>query len=162
MKYMLCIYFILLGTCLQAQRDTLPPYLQVKIIPPFQLLQPDSSWFKKADLPKKMPVVMVYFNPDCGHCQIEAKEIADSLHLLKNFFFVFSSYQPLDEIAFFADSFRLSGKPNIVFGRDTKYFIPAFFRVKTTPFTAVYDKKGNLLQAFEKGVTPGQLKKLIE
>jgi len=76
----------------KAQKDTLPPYKQVPFIPPFTIQLTDSSNFSKKDLPKKTPVVIIYFNPECGHCQDEAKELAKNMDKFKKIFFLMVTY----------------------------------------------------------------------
>ncbi len=72
------IYILLLLTFTShvafSQSDTLPAYLQVPIVPPFKIQLTDGSWFSKSDLDKK-PSLILYFSPDCGHCQLETEEI---------------------------------------------------------------------------------------
>ncbi len=143
--------------------DTTPPYLKVPIIPPFKILQTDSAtWFTKDELPKKKPVVIIYFSPDCHHCQLEAQEITDSMHLFKNAFIVFVSYRDMSDIRAFAEKYKLLNFSNIRIGRDPKYFVPSFYRVKFTPFVAVYSKKGELLNAFEGGAPLATIASLIK
>jgi len=60
----------------QSSFDTIPPYKKDKRLPAFQIQLVDSTLFSKAQLPKnKNYTVIVYFSPDCGHCQHEAKEL---------------------------------------------------------------------------------------
>ena len=47
-------------------------------------------------------------------------------------------------------------------GRDPKYMVPAFYRVKFTPFVAVYDKKGLFVKAFDGGAEMPQLLPLLK
>ena len=60
-----------------AQSDsTKAPYLRFPSFPPVKLLLPDSvSYFSKNDLPKKSPVMLMLFNPQCEHCQHETEAI---------------------------------------------------------------------------------------
>lgn len=147
----------------QAQKDmsydTTAPYLHHPAMPEFKLLQADSSWFNSADLPKNKHVVIVYFNPDCGHCQQEAKTLIEHKDEVKNAAFVFVSYHNPKQIGDFVKDYKLGELSYVIAGRDTQYYIPAFFRIKFTPFVAVYDKKGNLQKTFEGGAEIDALKK---
>jgi thiol-disulfide isomerase/thioredoxin len=158
MKKFLFLYFVLIsfGYTTYAQKDSTPlaPYLKTKQVPGFKLLLMDSSTlFYKYQLKKKMPTVIIYFNPDCDHCQHEAKSLVDSIKYVRHIQFVFASYAKFDEIKDFDLQYHLSEQPNIKVGRDEKYFIPVFYKVRFTPFLAIYDKNGNLLEAFEGGTT---------
>jgi thiol-disulfide isomerase/thioredoxin len=144
-----------------AQKDTLPPYLQVPVIPAFVIQLTDSSMFAKKDIPKKIPVVMIYFNPECGHCQLEAQELVKNMDKFKKVFFVMAAYHDMEQIKEFASTYGLDKFSNVRIGRDSKYFIPVFYQVKTTPFSAVYDKKGNLLKAFPDEMSIEELEKAL-
>jgi hypothetical protein len=37
-------------------------------------------------------------------------------------------------------------------GRDTKFFLPPFFKIQNLPFQALYDKSGKLITTFEGNV----------
>ena len=141
--------------------DTLLPYRKNPNIPPFKLMRPDSTWFTNADLPKKKPVVIIYFSPECGHCQLAAQEISNSIDKLKDATFIWVSYYSVPEIKTFTEKYKLTQYTNFRFGRDPQYFLPTFFRVKFTPFMAVYDNNGQFVQAFEQGAAPETLATLI-
>ena len=94
---------------------------------------------------------MLYFSPECGHCQLTAHEFMKDAKRFKDVFFVWVSYQPMEEIKTFADNYKMLKAKNIAVGRDPKYYIPSFFRVKYTPFIAAYNKDGKLIAAFDGG-----------
>lgn len=162
-KIILLCFSILVSVQLFAQtaKDSLPPYLQVPFVPPFKILLTDSSFFAKTNLPKSKPTVIMYFSPDCGHCQIQIKELTDSMQFVHNVNFVLASYKPVPEILAFEKEYKLKEFDNIKIGRDTKYFLPSFYKVRFTPFVAVYNKKGKLLKAFEHGFSVKELLKIL-
>jgi len=137
------------------------PYLKVPYTPPFKILLTDSTWFAKEDLPKHTPVVVMYFSPDCSHCQMEVKEIVDSMQYFEKAFFVLASYKKMPDIVEFSDKYKLNEVKNMKVGRDTAYFLPTFYRVKFTPFIGVYDEDGKLLQTFPQGAKIEELKALL-
>lgn len=142
--------------------DATPPYLKTKEIPSFNILQADSSWFKKENLPKDQPTVIIYFNPDCGHCQLTAKEMSESMGDFKNVTFLWVTYlSPLEEITKFQSDFKLSSYPNVHFGKDLQYFIPSFFRIEQTPFVALYDKNLKFVKAWPMYFKVSELKKAL-
>lgn len=146
----------------KAQKDTIPPYKQVPFIPAFSIQLTDSSNFSKKDLPKNSPVVIIYFNPECGHCQQEATELSKNMDKFKKVFFVMAAYADLEKIKEFGELHGLDKFSNVKLGRETKYFLPVFYQVKTTPFSAVYDKKGKLVNGFEHGLSVEELEKTLK
>jgi thiol-disulfide isomerase/thioredoxin len=150
--------------CADAQtKDSVPPYLKEPvIIPPFKILLADSTTFSKKDLPRKKFIVITYFNPECGHCQDEAEALSKNMAKFKKAFFVMAAYKDMDLIKEFGKRYGLDKFSNVRIGRDTQYFLPAFYAVQSTPFTAVYDKKGKFLRAFANGFTMEELEKLVK
>ena len=163
MKQLIVTAFIsCLFTIVHAQAyDSVPPYRKDSTIPPFTILQTDSSWFNKEALPHNKPVVIIYFRPDCGHCQLTAHEFQQKLNQFKDAFFVWVSYDSVDHIKSFAEDYHLLNEKNIRVGRDVKYYVPSFFHIRYTPFIAVYNRKGKLMQTYEGGTEPDTIIQLL-
>ena len=163
MKQLVVAAFICcLPTILHAQAyDSVPPYRKDSTVPAFTILQTDSTWFNKEALPHNKPVIIIYFRPDCGHCQLTAHEFQEKLNQFKDAFFVWVSYDSVAHIKSFAEEYQLLNAKNIRVGRDTKYYVPSFFRVKFTPFIAVYNKKGKLIQTYDGGTEPDTIIQLL-
>ncbi|MDP1844715.1 MAG: hypothetical protein Q8K64_14965 [Sediminibacterium sp.] len=136
----------------QSPIDTIPPYQKYPAMPDFKILLTDSTWFKKANLPTTEYTAIIYFSPECGHCQHEAKEIVKNIDSLKQVFFVWASYRDLNDIKTFYYHYKLNEHPNNIVGRDPQYFIPAFFQAKYTPFVALYDQNKQFVKAWDMGV----------
>jgi cytochrome oxidase Cu insertion factor (SCO1/SenC/PrrC family) len=146
----------------QMLNDTLPPYKKVNTLPPFKILQGDSTWFTNQDLPKNTPVVLIYFSPECGHCQLTTKDLVKNMSQLKDVFFLFVSYHAPQELTKFAKEYGLNHLGNVKLGRDPAYAIPTFYRVKVTPFMAAYNDRGKLLASWEQGTNAATIIKLFE
>lgn len=155
-----------LGYNQSSGNDTLAPYIKTKTIPNFSILDchsnTDSIWIDNNTLPKDKPIVFIYFSPECSHCEFETEEIKKHMDSLKNATFVFVSYHPIEKIKAFYDKYNLSKYPNIIMGRDPKYYIPSFFRVEFTPFVAVYTPQGNFVKAYKQGADITELIKLVQ
>lgn len=150
------------GNFVQAQQsDSSAPYRKRPTLPTFQILQSDSTWFTDSKIPAGHPVVIVYFSPECGHCQLEAEDIVKHMNELKNAFFVMVSYHSPQDIGGFAHKYQLEGLDNVRLGRDTEYYLPSFYQVTQTPFIAVYDAKHQLVDIFRNGAGAEKLAKAI-
>lgn len=162
MKKLFFYLLLLVTVAVQAQKtDTVPAFKKSPYIPAFTILQSDSTSFTKMDLPKHRPVVIIYFSPDCGHCQLTAQEFSKKMDELKDVFFVWVSYHSPDANKKFAEDYGLNKFTNVRLGKDTKYFLPVFYDVKFTPFIAAYDKNGKLLNTYPAGTDPETLVRLI-
>jgi thiol-disulfide isomerase/thioredoxin len=135
-----------------AQTDTVPNYIKLPYIPPFKIQQPDSSWYSKADVPAKKPTLILYFSPDCGHCQLETEEMLSRSKQLKNLQVVMITSRPYEDMANFAEHYKINRFPFIKIGWDPQRLVTNFYSVKFTPFSALYDRKGKLVKVYEGGI----------
>lgn len=127
-----------------------PPYKKFPTYPPVKLLLPDSSnYYTKADLPKKLPIILMLFNPQCEHCQHETRELTKNIDKFKDLYIVMATFAPFDSMMKFRAQYNLASFKNIVVGQDTHYFLPSFFNIRNLPFHAFYNKKKELISAFE-------------
>ena len=142
------------------QTDTIPPYLSDPNIPSFTIQRADSSWMTKNDLAKK-PTLILYFSPDCGHCQLETEELITKLKLLGDLQIVMITSRSITEMKEFSDRYLLQKFPSIKIGSDPNRFVTHFYKVKFTPFSALYNKKGKLVKVYADGLDFEELATLI-
>jgi len=134
----------------QEQATATPaPYERFKNLPPFELKGLDGKAIKRDNLLKNRGTILMFFSPDCNHCLQQMDWMKQVKEELKAYNFVLATYQPLEELKGFYQSFRLDEWKNIYIGRDEKYFLPPYFRIRNLPFIALYDKKGQLISVFE-------------
>ena len=153
MKYLYaCLMVILLSpVAASAQTDTLPAYLKDPVIPPFSIQLPNGEWYNKTNLQAK-PTLILYFSPDCGHCQMETEQLVTRAKSLSKIQVVMITSRSKEEMTAFSDKYMLHKIANIKIGSDTKRFITRYYKVKFTPFSALYDKKGKLVKVYESGI----------
>jgi thiol-disulfide isomerase/thioredoxin len=147
---------------LAAQADTIPPYVKNPGIPNFSIQTADSSWFVKPQLAAKKPTLILYFSPDCGHCQMETEELLSRIKKLKQLQVVMITSRPFEDMKNFYEFYKLDRYPTIKVGTDPNRVITTFYDVKFTPFSALYDKKGKLIKAYEKGIDWTDFEKLVK
>jgi thioredoxin-related protein len=146
--FLLCTLISLYG---QAQQDTIAPaYKRYPTIPALQLLLSDSATvYKKDRLPHDKPVLIMLFSPECSHCNHTADEMEQLKDSLQNIEIVMATMHPIWLMKDFAERHKLTDWKNIVFGKDIYYILPSFYQVRSLPFMALYDKKGNLIGVHE-------------
>jgi thiol-disulfide isomerase/thioredoxin len=153
MKYfIILISVVALSLSAKAQTDTVPNYIKIPYIPPFKIQLVDSSWYSKTNLAAKRPTLILYFSPDCGHCQLETEELLSRSKQLKNLQVVMITSRPYEDMANFAEHYKIARFPFIKIGWDPQRFVTNFYSVKFTPFSALYDKKGKLVKVYEGGI----------
>ena len=137
------------------------PYLTNKNMPAFNLLLIDGKNFTQNNIPTSKYTIIIYFSPDCGHCQHEATEMVKNIDSLKHAYIVWAGSRSIPELKAFSEKYGLIGCPNMVCGQDQQYSIPSYYQVKYTPFVAVYDNRKQFVKAYEMGVEIPELLKLI-
>jgi thioredoxin-related protein len=155
-KLLLFLSLIIVAGCTQAQNKP-----DISHIPPFKILKPDSIYFTPANLKKDKPVMIIYFSPDCSHCQHmvyemepKMKEFGDTQIIMVTF----TDFTMLKMIKNFVRDFDLAKYHNITVGTEGhSYVVQKYYQVRTTPYIAVYDRKGKLVKAFEKAPTMSEL-----
>ena len=129
------------------------PKQDIENIPPFHILTTDSTWCTPAGLRKHKPVMIIYFSPDCGHCQRLMKEMKPKLGQFGDTQIVMITYiQPtmLKAIKVFYHDFNLVKYPNVTVGTEGYTFIvQQYYQLKKTPYIAIYNRQGKLIKAFE-------------
>lgn len=145
-----------------SQADTSAPFRRFPVIPPFDLLRIDSSHLTKEDIAKKQKTLIMFFSPDCPHCQHQTEEMIAGMDSLQDVQIVMATYQPFEEMVGFYQKYEVAKYPNIKMGRDTKFFLPPYYRMKNLPFLALYDKKGNLITTFEGNMSVAKLVEAFE
>jgi thioredoxin-related protein len=159
MKKLLLFFSLIIAVgCTQAQ---IVNKQDITKIPPFKILRPDSTYFTPADLKKDKPVMIIYFSPDCSHCQHlvydmkpKMKEFGDMQIVMVTF----TEFTMLKMIKNFTRDFDLAKYPNITVGTEGHtYLVQRYYQVTTTPYIAVYDHKGKLVKAFEKAPSMSEL-----
>jgi thioredoxin-related protein len=131
----------------------------VKTIPHYKLLTKDSTYVTDANLKKGKPTMIIYFSPDCTHCQHLTFEMQDEFkkeakagtHTLAHVQIVMATWTMLKSIQVFYNEFGLVKYPNITVGTEGYAMtLQKYYNVRTTPYIAIYSKNGQLVKFFDK------------
>ena len=96
--------------------------------------------------------MMIYFSPDCSHCQHLMYELKGKMGAFRHTQVVMVTFvQQIKAIQVFARDFDLAKYPNFTVGTEGyTYVVQRYFDVHTTPYIALYDKNHKLVQAWDK------------
>ena len=146
-KLILLLSFVVAVSCANAQS-----YVPPATIPPYHILTTDSVYITPANLKKNKSVMVIYFSPDCEHCQHLVSEMKPVMKEFKNMQVIMITWMPpLRGLREFAKDYNLNKYPNFILGTEGyTYVVQKYYRVRTTPYIAVYDKKGKLSKTFDK------------
>ncbi len=100
----------------------------------------------------KGKTILIYFDPDCDHCQEEAKMMQANIDAFKDYALYFISSAPMSKMQQFAWDYKLNG-PNIILAYATNGDILRTFGPVQTPSIYIYSETGKLVKAFN-GQTP--------
>lgn len=155
MKYIIALTLLICSTVAFSQIDSVtPPYKKFPTLPPVQLLLGDSATvYKKENFPKKKPVLIMIFSPECSHCQHTAEELVKNKEGIKNFSIVMATLHPIYQMNEFVKTYKLNTLNNVVVGKDVHFILPSFYKLSNLPYLAFYDRKGNLIKTFEGSMT---------
>src|SRR5690349_12817967 len=120
-------------------------------LPPFKMYRSDKTIFNAADLPKTKPVILIYFDPDCEHCQKLMKELFQKIEAFKKAEIIMVTFKPVEELTAFEKLHNTRKYPNIIVGTEgVGFYLRNYYGLVTMPFTALYDKQGNLNYSYRK------------
>ncbi|MEB0248651.1 thioredoxin domain-containing protein, partial [Mucilaginibacter sp. 5B2] len=144
--------------CTQAQTQTIP-----LTIPPYKILTTKDQNLTPADLVKNKPVMIIYFAPDCPHCQKLVNDMKPSMAKFKNIQVVMITFTDIRMVKTFENDYGLKAYPNFILGTEGyTYTVQRFYKLQHTPFVAIYGKTGQLVQSFEKQPEASDLLKAIK
>lgn len=152
-RYLLVATLFLTAAFAQAQTEATepqPPYKRFPTLPPLDLLLGDSTTtYTKADIPKKKSTLVMVFNPDCSHCQHEAEQMVLHKDELRKTSIIMVTMQPIWQMNQFIKAYHLDSLPGLVAGKDIHYSLLGFYSIRSLPYLAVYNKKGELVEGLE-------------
>ena len=97
--------------------------------------------------------ILFFFQPDCDHCQRETVQIRENLSAFRDYKVYFITNYPQEQLAKFAQEYKLAFEPNFVFAQATIGDILNTVGPMESPGMFIYSEEGRLVKAF-KGETP--------
>ncbi|HEX6227568.1 MAG TPA: redoxin domain-containing protein [Chryseolinea sp.] len=108
----------------------------------------------------KDKTILILFQPDCDHCQREAKEIRENLDAFKNYSLYFISADQFDPVKKFGEDYDLITQPNVHFALTTVDNVLKNFGAIPAPSVYIYaDQK--LVKKFNGEVSIGRILQAI-
>lgn len=131
-------------------------------IPSFDILLSDSlTHIDLGKIKPGTPVALLYFSPDCEHCQKETIDIIQHMDSLQQVRFYFITNDSVDRIRVFRNVYHLGKYTNISLGWDNQFLFPRHFNGAYPPYLVLYDRHLRQLGSFEGEVGAGKMIHLI-
>jgi thiol-disulfide isomerase/thioredoxin len=130
---------------------TLKLNAQENSLPPFRIMLTNGSYFTSKDIRKGKPVILIYFAPDCEHCQKLLGSFFKKIKEFSNAEIILVTFKPLNELIAFEHQYEISKYHNIITGTEgTTFYLRNYYKLMNTPFTALYNKNGKLVISYRK------------
>jgi thiol-disulfide isomerase/thioredoxin len=145
-----------------AQIDSTQQYFKSPYIPAFNITKvPDSSSFTNTMLQKGQPTILVFFDPDCDHCQHATKNFTEKIDRFKDIQILMVTIYEFSRIKKFYKDYKLARFPNLILTRDAVFDLPKFYQVSAIPDVYVYDKNGKLMGHYKKDIPVDEIAALF-
>jgi len=122
-------------------------------IPQFSIVDFDGEEFTNEDMSGRTGSYIVYFNPECGHCEIAFKKLnkeVEALDLKKvTFYAVAANTKEKTDIFFKEIAPEVLKLKNLKILLDEDFVFAEAFQVGSYPTVYFYDKKGNFVSRYE-------------
>ena len=122
-----------------------------KNIPPFNMMLTDgATYYNASNVEKNKPLMIVYFDPECEHCQHFTKQLVKNISKFSNTQIVMICDAPgIPPVKKFVEDMGLAKYGNIKVGTEGLYHATMnFYHVDVTPFTALYNRNGVLITSY--------------
>lgn len=96
---------------------------------------------------------LIFFQPDCDHCQREAQEFERNLEAFSGTTLYFITSGPIEEIKAFGDTYKLYERPNVHFAYTPALNVLNTYGPISAPSVYVYSADHKLVKGFN-GETP--------
>lgn len=118
-------------------------------LPDFDLLLVDSTTrLNTASIKEGQPIAILYFSPDCEHCQAETEGLLKHMSTMKDTRFYFVTIDPFERMQAFSGYYKLASYPNITVGKDEQFFFLRHFKDAVPPSVFLYDRQKRQCRAF--------------
>ncbi len=120
-------------------------------LPSFNIQRTNGTSFNSSKLLNMKPVIIIYFSPDCDHCTTLLKGMFKQFDQFKKAAILLVSFRPLSEIKAFEKEYKTGNYKNIIVGMEQPlFFLKNLYHLESTPFTALFNKNGNLVYSYKK------------
>lgn len=118
-------------------------------LPPFKMVTENGKVFTASQLPYNKPILLIYFDPSCDHCQDLTNKLIVHEGSLKTTSIAMITYVSVAEVKKFVVQSKLQQYKNYFVGTEgNTFFLRDYFRLVKMPFVALYDKDGNFIRSW--------------
>lgn len=128
-----------------------PKIATAQTLPSFKMKLTNGQLFSDKDLSPNKPTVLIYFSPDCGHCQILTTEVLKKIEYFKKAQVIMVTFLPANEVADFERKYQTARYSNFKVGIEIPVlYFKNYYKLENMPFTALFDKHKKLIISYQK------------
>lgn len=143
------LLFFLLGCKALPNPDQIPPLSLFNVR--------EGKLINTTDIRAGSPFIIVYFDPDCGHCQDITRNYLDSIAYFGKTELYYISDSKMEKLKVFDQYFKFAKYPTVFLFRDVESRMRNFIRPQTTPCLAVFDNSKEMEVIYDGGTEVGNL-----
>ena len=126
---------------------------RIKTLPVFSMRTLSGTLFR-SDQIKKGPVLVLFFHPECEHCQYQITTLFKNLAGTAGVHFILISNAEKEAIRNFLKENNLRDYPGLIALADETYSFSDYFGTEIVPATFIYDRNLQLVRYFQGEVRP--------
>jgi thiol-disulfide isomerase/thioredoxin len=128
--------------------------------PEFSFMDLNDKSFTSKNLKTKLPVIAIFFDPYCSHCEQQAQWIREAESEFQDVQLLFVSTEEKEAIAVFKEKyFNGTTLKHVYFLKDTEYQFDGYFGYSEVPSMYIYNQKWLKVAEFHKET---EAEKMIE
>jgi peroxiredoxin len=108
----------------------------------------DAKLFSNSNLTHDSGLILLYLDPSCSSCHEEMKQILDNMDYLKDVEILIISPSSREDLAAFAEQYKLAKYAQITLLHDPRDFFYRQFRTTEYPSLYIYNNKKELISEF--------------
>ena len=152
-------YLLLMMLCVMSMMTNSDANAQKGKLPPFRMQTSSGGIFKAEQLPMGKPIILIYFDPGCDHCD----------ELLRAFFrrageftkasVAMITYEHPSRLIAFEKAFHTKDHSNLYTGTEGEsFFVRNYYGITSMPFVALYNSMGDLVKEYRVNPSISDLK----
>jgi peroxiredoxin len=106
-------------------------------------------------------IILIFFNPDCDHCQRQADDISHNIKVFKGQLIYFIGSNTLEELTHFSQTYKLNEYPNVFFATAAIENVTQAFGPIGVPSIFIYSDQGVLIKRFDNETKVAEIAKFI-
>ncbi len=150
-----CVAILFISHFIQAQAYTDSMLVKLNKLPKTLAFNLDSSVTElKKQFSADKPNIVMFFSPDCSHCQEEIQTISKNMDTLSDINFILVTNRQPFLIKEFIKKYNLAGFKNMKFITDDKNGLIRYFGISSNPSMFFFNKDKKCIAGYNSSTVP--------